>query len=118
MSKAVFGRWEDMTQTEMTPQIRRRVVSGENLMSVEFHFDKGAIIATHHHVHEQISHIISGRIEFTVGDETQIMKAGDVLYIPSNVPHSAVILEDTVNLEIFSPPREDFLTAELPDYMR
>jgi quercetin dioxygenase-like cupin family protein len=118
MKKAVFNRWEDMPQTEMTPQIRRRLISGDHVMAVEFRFDKGAIIAEHHHMHEQLSHIISGKAEFAVGGETRVMETGDVLYIPANIPHSAAILEDTVTLDIFSPPREDFLASTPPGYMK
>jgi quercetin dioxygenase-like cupin family protein len=118
MDKGTFRKWEELPQVEMTPKIRRRLVSGDKVMSVEFTLDKGAIIAEHKHPHEQITHIISGKIEFTVNGETRIMEAGEVLYIPSNLPHSAVALEDTINIEIFSPPREDFLTNAPPAYMQ
>ena len=118
MDKGNFYRWADLPQTPMTPQIRRRLVSGEKVMSVEFTLDKGAIIAEHKHPHEQITHIISGKIEFMVGGEKFLLEGGDVLHIPSNLPHSAVALEDTINIEIFSPPREDFLSNETPAYMK
>ena len=118
MSKGKSFTWAELPQTDMTPQIRRRLVSGEQVMSVYFNLDKGAIVGEHHHPHEQISHIISGQIEFEVGGEKHMMKSGDVLVIPGNVPHSAVALEDTVNIEIFSPPREDFLSDAPPAYMQ
>lgn len=118
MSEGTFYKWEELPQTPMTPKIRRRLVSGDKVMSVYFNLDKDAIVAEHKHPHEQITHIISGKIEFTVGGKTHAMGPGEVLYIPSNIPHSAVALEDTVNIEIFSPPREDFLTNKTPDYMR
>jgi quercetin dioxygenase-like cupin family protein len=87
-------------------------------MSVYLTLDKGAIVGEHKHPHEQISHIISGSMEFEVAGEKRVMGPGEVLYIPSNVPHAAVALEDTINIEIFSPPREDFLTDEPPAYMQ
>jgi quercetin dioxygenase-like cupin family protein len=118
MNQGTFYKWADMPQTPMTPQIRRRLVCGEKVMSVEFSLDKGAIIAEHKHPHEQITHIISGKIEFTVGDQKHVMGPGEVLHIPSNIPHSAVALEDTLNIEIFSPPREDFLSDAPPAYMQ
>ncbi len=118
MTKGTFYKWDDMPQTEMTPQIRRRVVSGEKVMSVQFIINKGAVISEHKHPHEQISHMISGAVEFDVAGEKRIIRGGEVLHIPSNVPHSAVALEDSVNIEIFSPPREDFLSNEPPAYMQ
>ncbi len=85
---------------------------------MQFILEEGAAVNEHHHHHEQITHIISGKIEFVVDGEKRVMQAGDVLHIPSHVPHSAVALEDTLNLEIVSPPREDFLTDQTPDYMK
>ncbi len=118
MTEGTFYTWDDLPQTDVTPKIKRRLVSGQKVMSVQFVLEKGAIVAEHQHPHEQISHIISGKIEFVVGGQKQVMQAGDVLHIPSHVSHSAVALADTLNIEIFSPPREDFLSTETPDYMK
>ena len=118
MSEGKFYTWEDLPQTPMTPEIRRRLVTGEQVMSVYFNLDKGGVVGEHQHPHEQITHVISGQLEFTVGGVTKVMNPGDVLVIPGDVPHSAVALEDTVNIEVFSPPREDFLSNETPDYMK
>ena len=118
MSKGNFYTWDDLPQVPMTPQIRRRLVTGKTVMSVYLNLDKGAIVGEHHHPHEQITHIIAGKIEFVVGGEKKVMNPGDVLVIPSDVPHSAVTLEDTINIEIFSPPREEFLSDDPPDYMK
>ena len=118
MSQATFYKWFDMPQVDMTPKIRRRLVSGERVMLVEFHLDKGAVVAEHHHPHEQVSHILSGKLEFSVGDQKKVMGPGEVLHIPSNLPHSVVALESAVVMDIISPPREDFLTDAPPDYMQ
>ena len=118
MSKGSFHKWDDLPQTPMTPYIKRRLVTGEKVMSAYFTLDKGAIVGEHHHPHEQITHIISGLIEFEVAGEKRVMGPGEVLFIPSNAPHSAMALEDTINIEVFSPPREDFLTDEPPAYMQ
>jgi quercetin dioxygenase-like cupin family protein len=118
MSKGNFGKWAELPQTDMTPKIHRRLVSGEKVMSVYFTLDKGAIIAEHKHPHEQITHIISGKIEFNVNGEKKVMGSGEFVYIPGDVPHSAVILEDTINIEVFGPPREDFLSNTPPAYMK
>lgn len=116
--KGTFYKWADLPQTELAPKIRRRIISGKKIMSVEFALDKGAVIAEHAHPHEQISHVISGALEFNMGGAKQVVSSGGVVVIPSNVPHSVVAMEDTINIEIFSPPREDFLTGESPDYMQ
>lgn len=81
----------------------------ENLMIVEVHFEKGTVAARHHHVHEQITYVISGKFEFTVGDETYIVAAGDSLYKQPNIEHGATCLEAGTLLDVFTPHREDFL---------
>lgn len=118
MNKATYYKWADLPQTALTPQISRRLVSGEKLMSVQFTLAKGAVAGQHQHPHEQITHLISGKIEFEIEGEKRVMEGGEVLLIPSNVRHGAVVLEDTVAIEVFSPPREDFLTDEIPAYMK
>jgi quercetin dioxygenase-like cupin family protein len=118
MTKATLYKWADLPQTALTPQIGRRLVSGQKVMLVEITLAKGAAVSEHSHPHEQVSHIISGALEFTVNGQRQVVSSGEVLVLPSNVPHAAVALEDTVALDVFSPPREDFLTDETPAYMR
>ncbi|HMR68066.1 MAG TPA: cupin domain-containing protein [Anaerolineae bacterium] len=115
---AIFYNWSDVPQRQFTPEIAGRIISGEKTMTVQFTLKKGGVVSEHAHPHEQIAHVISGRIEFTLGSETRILGPGDVVVIPPNMPHSARILEDTINIEIFSPPREDFLVEALPDYMK
>ncbi|MEM7345029.1 MAG: cupin domain-containing protein [Chloroflexota bacterium] len=109
MTKANFQKWADVPATEMTPEINRRFITGEKVMSVYLSMDKGGVIPNHHHPHEQITHVISGKIEYTVGDETRVMSPGEVVFIPPNLPHTGVALEETRMIEVFSPPREDFL---------
>jgi quercetin dioxygenase-like cupin family protein len=104
-----FYTWPDQPQTPMAPGIRRRLVSGEKVMIVQVTMDKGAVVNTHHHPHEQVTHPLSGVLELEIDGETRIMRPGDVAHIPANAPHRAVALEEVVTLDIFSPPREDFL---------
>ena len=118
MTKGNFYKWDDLPATQMSPQIQRRLVTGQNVMSVHFTIAKGAVVGEHHHPHEQITHVISGALEFEIGGEKRVMRGGEVLHIPSTVPHAAVALEDTINIEIFSPPREDFLSSQPPGYMQ
>jgi quercetin dioxygenase-like cupin family protein len=118
MSKAKYYKWADLAQTPMTPQIKRRLVSGEKLMVVKLTLDKGAVVSSHHHPHEQMTIVLSGSLEFDVDGEKQVVNSDEVICLPSNVPHEVIALEDTVTLDLFSPPREDFLTGEPPAYMQ
>jgi quercetin dioxygenase-like cupin family protein len=118
MSKATCYNWADLPPTAMTPQIERRLISGENMMLVQFRLAKGAQVAEHHHLHEQMSYVLSGQLEFDVQGEKRVVKGGEVIHLPSNIPHAAYVLEDSLVLDTFSPPREDFLSGEQPDYMK
>ena len=115
---STFYKWDNMPQAEMTPTLRLRPLGGQSVMAVEVTLDRGGIVAEHQHPHEQISLMISGKLEFTVGNEKKIVGPGEAVHIPPNVPHSVVVLENTVVYDIFSPPREDFLTDETPEYMK
>jgi len=81
----------------------------ENVMVVEVHFEAGTTAPLHHHRHEQITYVVSGKFEFTVGDETYIVGAGDSLYKQPNIEHGATCLESGMLLDVFTPHREDFL---------
>jgi quercetin dioxygenase-like cupin family protein len=81
----------------------------DNLMIVEVHFEAGTTAPLHHHVHEQITYVMSGKFEFTVGDKTYVVGAGDSLYKQPNIEHGATCLEAGTLLDVFTPHREDFL---------
>lgn len=91
--------------------VTRKVLAySEQLMSVELHFKKGAIGATHNHPHEQIGYIVSGMLIYKEeGSEDKILKTGDTYYVAPNVNHGIEVLEDTVLLDIFTPMRKDFI---------
>ncbi len=94
---------------EMMPGVKRRIkADGEKVMLLEMHFDSGAAVPGHNHPHEQISYIASGRLRFTLYGDVMELKTGDCLHIPSHAPHEATAIEETVTLDICSPPREDF----------
>ncbi|MEL7105079.1 MAG: cupin domain-containing protein [Pseudomonadota bacterium] len=88
---------------------RRVGAHNDNVMVVEVHFEAGTTAPLHHHVHEQITYVMSGKFEFTVGDETYIVAAGDSLYKQPNIEHGATCLEAGMLLDVFTPHREDFL---------
>ncbi|HDL18937.1 MAG TPA: cupin domain-containing protein [Bacteroidetes bacterium] len=88
---------------------RKILARGGSLMMVEVTFEKGGIGAVHTHPHEQISYIHSGSFEFESDGGKEIVRVGDAVYLPANVPHGVVALEDSIIVDIFSPQREDFL---------
>lgn len=89
--------------------IRQIMGFNDSLMLVRVRFEEGAIGYTHDHPHSQVAYVESGVFEFTTGDETRTLKAGDCAYVPPNVEHGAICKEPGVLLDIFSPLREDFL---------
>ncbi|SBT14854.1 cupin domain-containing protein [Vibrio celticus] len=90
--------------------ISRKVLAhNDNMMAVEVHFEKGAIGAMHNHPHEQLTYVLSGAFEFTIGDETKIVKAGDTMYKEPSIEHGCVCLEAGVLIDNFTPMRKDFV---------
>lgn len=102
----------------VTPLISRKVVTGEKEMVVYWKMKAGAHAAAHRHPHEQIFWMVSGRMDFRLGEEKRTCRPGDVGVIPGGVEHEAWFPEDTEVIDIFSPPREDFLSGGTPAYMR
>jgi len=107
--------WDDITHESVTDDIARRLFTGERIMLAHVYLDKGAIVPKHHHENEQLTWIVSGSLRFWIGNEGEegyeerVVSAGEVMYIPSNVPHRAEALEDTFDVDVFSPPRQDWL---------
>jgi quercetin dioxygenase-like cupin family protein len=92
--------------------VRQIMGHNDSLMLVRVHFSEGAIGYTHAHPHSQVAYVESGVFEFTTGDETKTLKAGDCAYVPPNVEHGAICKEAGVLLDIFNPAREDFLESK------
>ncbi len=104
--------WDQMETEKMTDLITRQMVSGENATISRLLLSKGAVVPRHSHVSEQYSLIFSGALKFIFDDREVIVNAGEMLYIPANLPHSALAIEDTVDLDFFAPRREDWLRKE------
>lgn len=105
-------RWQDMEPERVTDVIRRRLVTGERGMLAEVLLDRGAVVPKHSHDNEQFTYILEGALRFWLGEQGEtelVVRAGEVLHIPSGVPHRAEALEDTVDLDVFCPPRQDWL---------
>jgi quercetin dioxygenase-like cupin family protein len=112
MAEATHYRWDDLPREELTPVIGRRLITGGSMMIAHVYLKKGAIVAKHSHHNEQLTYILEGVLRFRLGeDESQVVDvhAGEVLTIPPHVPHTAEALEDTLDVDVFSPPREDWL---------
>jgi len=113
-SQVQFFRWDDMPKERVTDVISRRLVTGDRMMLAHVYLDKGALVPQHSHENEQLTYILEGALHFWIGadkSEEVIVRAGEVLYIPSNVPHEARALEDTLDVDVFSPPRQDWLNG-------
>ncbi len=112
--------WKSLPVEELKPGLGRNWVNGEKGMLAQIYFDKGVVVPKHSHENEQFAYVLEGALLFRIGDdqsEEVVVRAGEVLHIPSNVLHSAEALEDTVDLDVFVPPRQDWLTGE-DDYLR
>lgn len=105
-------RWEDLPRERVTDLIGRRLITGDRMMLAHVYLDEGAVVPMHQHENEQLTYILKGALQFRIGgDEPRevVVRAGEVLHIPSNVPHEATALEETLDVDIFSPPRSDWL---------
>ena len=111
-------KWDTVAVEHLTDSIRRRMIVGVKEMLVRWEFNKGAVAARHSHPHEQIVVMVEGKLRLRVGDAETVMGRDDIVVIPPNTPHEAEALEDTVVIDIFSPPREDFLTGNRPTYLQ
>ena len=115
-----FYRWEDMPKEELSDVLARRLVTGDRMMLAHVYLKKGAIVPRHQHENEQLTYILEGGLRFWIGeDESKVIDvlAGEVLHIPSLVFHKAEALEDTLDVDVFSPPRQDWLD-KTDDYLR
>ena len=113
-------RWEDMPKEKLSDSLSRRLVTADRMMLAHVYLDKGCVVPKHSHENEQLTYILEGALHFWIGEngeEEVIVRAGEVLVIPSNVPHKAEALEDTLDVDVFSPPRQDWLD-KTDDYLR
>lgn len=114
---AGFGSLQTLREERVTDKITRRLLAGDKVMIVWWSMRAGAHAAAHRHPHEQIFWMLKGRMEFRLGDERRVCGPGDVAVIPGGVEHEAWFPEDTEVIDVFSPPREDFLAGTTPAYM-
>lgn len=113
-----FASLATLAEEKVTDKISRRLIAGDKCMLVVWRMQAGAHAAAHTHPHEQIFWMLKGKMEFRLGAERRICGPGDVAVIPGGVEHEAWFPEDTEVVDIFAPPREDFLQGGRPGYMQ
>jgi len=118
--EATLYRWEGLPKAELKPGLHRRLISTERMMLAHLYFEPGSLVPQHAHENEQLTYILEGALRFWLGeDEAEVVDvhAGEVLHIPSWLPHRAEALERTLDVDVFCPPRQDWLDGT-DDYLR
>ncbi|HEX6693320.1 MAG TPA: cupin domain-containing protein [Longimicrobiales bacterium] len=111
-STCTYSRWEDVPLEPVTDLLSRKLITGDGIMLAHVFLKRGCVVPKHQHHNEQFTYIIEGALRFRLGEdgsEEVTVRAGEVLHIPSNVWHEAEALEDTLDMDIFNPPRADWL---------
>jgi quercetin dioxygenase-like cupin family protein len=113
-------RWDDLPKERLTSLLDRRIITGEKAMVTHVYMKKGCLVPLHQHENEQLTYVLEGALKFWIGSEDAepfVVHAGEVLVLPGNVPHKAEALEDTLDVDFFAPPRQDWLD-KTDDYLR
>ena len=116
-SEVKYVPWNTVELEELNPLLQRQLVVGEDIMVARVLMKKGCIVPEHSHVNEQLTYILEGALKFWIDGKEIVVRAGETLAIPRNVPHKAEALEDTVDLDVFNPPRADWIN-KTDQYLR
>jgi quercetin dioxygenase-like cupin family protein len=117
MDTARFYRWDDVAREDVTEMLSRKVVSGEREMVAQISMKKGCVVPLHSHESEQMTYVLKGALRFRIDGEEIMVRPNELLHIRSGVPHEAVALEETFEIDVFSPIRQDWLD-HTDDYFR
>ena len=112
MATVRVHRWDEIALEKITEMISQKIIAGEREMLAQIYLKRGAQVPVHAHDSEQMTYILQGALRFLVEGEEIIVREGEVLHIPSRIPHQAEALEDTFELDVFSPIRRDWLPGE------
>jgi quercetin dioxygenase-like cupin family protein len=112
-----YTPWNQVEREKLNPLIDREMVVGDQVMLARVLMKKGAHVPLHHHHNEQVTYILEGALKFALDGQEVVVRAGEVLCIPPNMPHEAWALEETIDLDVFNPPRQDWLN-KTDDYLR
>jgi len=113
MTTVRVHRWDEIALEKITEMISQKIVTGEREMLAQIYLKRGALVPMHSHESEQMTYILQGALRVVVDGEEMTVREGEVLHIPSGVPHQAEALEDTFELDVFSPIRSDWLPSEV-----
>jgi quercetin dioxygenase-like cupin family protein len=102
-------RWDEIALEKITEMISQKIVAGEREMLAQIYLKRGALVPMHSHESEQMTYVLQGALRFLVGGEEVVVREGEVLHIPSGVAHQAEALDDTFELDVFSPIRRDWI---------
>ena len=109
MTTVRVHRWDEIALDKITEMISQKIIAGEREMLAQIYLKRGALVPMHAHASEQMTYILQGALKCLVGGEELLVREGEVLHIPSGTPHQAEALEDTFELDVFSPVREDWV---------
>ena len=112
MTTVRVHRWDEIALEKITEMISQKIIAGEREMLAQIYLKRGALVPMHSHESEQMTYILQGALRVVVGGEEMTVREGEVLHIPSWIPHQAEALEDTFELDVFSPVRQDWLRGE------
>lgn len=116
-SEPKHAAWHALEMEEVNPLFHRHFVFGEHMLMARLMLKKGCLVPLHHHHHEQISYVVDGALKFTFPEKEVVVKSGEVLVIPPNLPHKVEALVDTLDFDMFSPPRTDWINKS-DQYLR
>jgi quercetin dioxygenase-like cupin family protein len=120
-SEARKYRWDDVPRERLSDSLERQMITGERLMVTHIHLKRGALVPRHSHANEQVSYVLRGELRFWTGPEGEErehgLRSGEAIVVPGHVPHRVEAVDDTLSLDIFSPPRQDWLDGT-DDYLR
>lgn len=105
-----YIKWKDVELEHLNPQLDRQMITGQDLMISRVLLKKGCVVPEHSHMNEQLTYILEGALKFWIDGKEIVVHAGEVLCIPPHMPHKAEAMEDTVDLDVFYPPRQDWLS--------
>jgi quercetin dioxygenase-like cupin family protein len=112
-----FSTLMALPEEQVSEKIRRRILSGDQGMLVWWSIEAGVHVEPHKHPNEQIVWMLTGAMEFRLGNERRVCHKGDVAVVPEGAEHEAWFREDTEVIDFFAPPRDDFFAGDKPNYM-
>ena len=118
MTTVRLHRWDEIALEKVTEMLSRKIITGEREMLTQIYMKRGCVVPNHSHESEQMTYVLQGALKFLIGGEEITVREGEVLHIPSWVEHQAEALEDTLELDVFSPIRQDWLASAEHDFHR